>query len=147
MDKLLWLLLAFVAGAVLPIQGALNNKFGRVLTSPVHASMISFCVGAIVLIGYIAVSRQDVVLSGFKTAPTYVWLAGALGAFYVTAVIYAFPRIGPALTFSIVVAGQLVVAVALEHFDVLVAQPHRINVMRSIGILLVLAGVVIIRKF
>lgn len=147
MNKLLWPLLAFIAGAFLPIQGGLNNRFGKALESPVYASMISFVVGALVLIIYIAATRQDIVLSGFKTAPTYVWLAGALGAFYVTVVIYAFPRIGPALTFSLVVAGQMVIAVILEHYNVLVAHPHPVSIMRIIGVILILTGVVVIRKF
>jgi len=147
MNKLLWPLLAFLAGTFLPIQGGLNNKFGKTLESPVYASMISFVVGALVLIGYITLTRQSVVWSGFKTAPAYLWLAGALGAFYVTVVIYAFPRIGPALTFSLVVAGQMVIAVILEHYNILVAHPHPISLMRIVGIVLILSGVVLIRKF
>jgi transporter family-2 protein len=147
MNKLLWPLLAFVAGALLPIQGGLNNKFGKALESPVYASMISFCVGAAALIVYILITRQPVVISGFRTAPLYLWVAGALGAFYVTVIIYAFPRIGPALTFSLVVAGQMVIAVILEHYNILVAHSHPISFMRIIGIILILIGVVVIRKF
>jgi transporter family-2 protein len=147
MNKILWPLLAVIAGAFLPIQGGLNNKFGKALESPVHASMISFCVGAIVLILYIALTRQTVLIDGFKTAPSYFWLAGVLGAFYVTVVIYAFPRIGPALTFSLVVAGQMIIAVILEHYNVLVAHSHPVSFLRIIGIMLILAGVIVIRKF
>lgn len=147
MSNFFWPLLAFIAGAFLPIQGGLNNKFGKTLDSPVYASMISFCVGALVLIAYIVLTRQHVITSGFKVAPVYLWLAGVLGAFYVTVVIYAFPRIGPALTFSLVVAGQMIIAVILEHYNVLVAHPHPISFMRIIGVILVLAGVIVIRKF
>jgi transporter family-2 protein len=37
--------------------------------------------------------------------------------------------------------------VVLEHFNVLVAQPHPMNFPRLIGVLLVIAGVIIIRKY
>jgi bacterial/archaeal transporter family-2 protein len=147
MSKFIWIILTFLAGAMLPIQGGMNAKLGKSITSPVYASMISFVVGAAVLIAYILVTKQAVNLSGIRTAPAYVWLAGALGAFYVTVVILAFPRIGPALTFGLVVAGQMAIAVTLEHFNVLVAQQHSISIWRVVGMIMILIGVVIIRKF
>jgi transporter family-2 protein len=82
-----------------------------------------------------------------RTAPYYAWMGGILGAFYVTAIILSFPRIGPAMTFGLVVAGQMVIAVALDHFNILVAQQHPINLWRILGIVLIVTGVIIIRKF
>ena len=70
-----------------------------------------------------------------------------LGTFYVTAVILAFQKIGPALTFGLVVAGQIFMAVLLDHFNILVAQQHPVNVWRVFGIVLIVASVIIIRKF
>jgi transporter family-2 protein len=147
MDKLIWIALAFVAGTFLPLQGGLNARLGKVAQSPVHASMISFIVGAIALVLYVAVSGQSVSWQGIKTAPPYVWLGGLLGAFYVTIIVLAFPRLGPGLTFGLVIAGQMLVSVLLEHFNILVAQPHPISFMRLLGVVLVVAGVVVIRKF
>ena len=40
-SKLLWILLAFIAGAVLPIQGGLNAKMGKAVESPVYSAMES----------------------------------------------------------------------------------------------------------
>jgi len=145
--KLLWIFIAFVAGTFLPIQAGLNAKMGKALQSPVHASMISFIVGVLTLIAYIFLTKEQVSWAGIRTAPAYVWIAGALGAFYVTAMILAFPKIGPALTFGLVVGGQMLMAVILDHFNLLVSQQHSINILRVLGILLIVAGVIIIRKF
>jgi len=41
----------------------------------------------------------------------------------------------------------LVVAVILEHFNVLVAEAHPISFLRIMGVALVIAGVAIIRIF
>jgi len=46
-----------------------------------------------------------------------------------------------------VVAGQMIVSVLLEHNNILVAQQNPINVMKLLGIGLVIAGVIIIRKY
>lgn len=142
-----WIMIALLSGALLPLQAGLNNRLGKSIESPVYASMISFIVGAAAVLLYIAFTRQHVNWAGAKTAPAYVWIAGAMGAFYVTAVVLAFPRIGPALTFGLVVAGQMLIAVLLDHFNILVAHPHPINIWRILGMLMIVGGVIVIRKF
>ncbi|MBP6730976.1 MAG: DMT family transporter [Chitinophagales bacterium] len=147
MDKLIWIALAFLSGTFLPIQGGLNARLGKAIESPVQASMVSFIVGAAALVLYVIVSGQSISWAGVKTAPPYVWLGGLLGAFYVTVIVMAFPRLGPGLTFGLVIAGQMIVSVLLEHFNVLVAQPQPVSYMRVVGIAMVVGGVFIIRKF
>lgn len=44
-------------------------------------------------------------------------------------------------------AGQLIVSVLLEHFGVLVAEPHPISVLRVVGLALVFGRVALIRLF
>jgi bacterial/archaeal transporter family-2 protein len=145
--KLTWYFIAILSGAFLPIQGGLNSRLGKAIESPVYASMISFIVGAAAVACYILFTKQSVSWAGVKSAPGYVWLGGALGAFYVTAIILSFPRIGPALTFGLVVAGQMIISVLLDHFNILVTQQHNINVWRILGIVLIISGVIIVRKF
>ena len=147
MTKVIWIILAFVSGAFLPIQAGLNTKLGKSAESPIHASMISFIVGVLALALYITFTRQTFSWAGLKTAPVYAWVGGILGAFYVTVIILSFPKLGPGLTFGLVVAGQMVISALLEHFNILVAQPHPLSFMRIVGILLVIGGVIIIRRF
>jgi bacterial/archaeal transporter family-2 protein len=145
--KIYWILIAAVAGALLPLQAGLNARMGKAIESPVYASMISFITGAFAVLLYILITGQHISWTGLKTAPGYTWLAGALGAFYVTTVIIAFQRIGPALSFGLVVAGQMITAIVLDHFNILVVQQHNINAWRILGVLLIVGGVFIIRRF
>lgn len=147
MPKVLWIIVAFLSGVFLPLQAGLNTRLGKAIESPVYAAMISFMVGVLTVGAYIRITRQHVVWEGAKHAPLSTWIGGALGAFYVTAIILAFPQIGPALTFGLVVAGQMFAAVFLDHFDIMVAKQHSINLWRIAGVLLIIAGVAIIRKF
>lgn len=147
MDKLIWIFLVCLAGAFLPIQAGMNARLGQATESPVWASMFSFLVGTIGLLIYILVSRQTVSWAGVREAPGYVWMAGIMGAFYVTIIILAFPRLGPGLTFGLIVAGQMILSVVLEHNNILVAHPTPINAMKILGIVLIVAGVIIIRKY
>jgi transporter family-2 protein len=147
MNKLMWIALAFLSGAFLPIQAGLNAKLGKAAESPVYASMLSFAVGTLGLITYILITKQSMSWAGVREAPAHIWLGGLLGAFYVTVIILAFPKLGPGLTFGLVVAGQMIISIILEHFNILVAQQNSISLMKLLGVLLVVAGVIIIRKF
>lgn len=142
------ILLAIISGAVLPVQAALNAKMGRAVGDPVYAALISFVVGSIGLFLYSLAAKVD--LSQISNAGTVnwpVWTAGLLGAFYVAAVIILVPKIGAALTFSLVVTGQLGLSLILDHFGLLGLSVHTFNWQRLLGILLVIGGVLLIRTF
>lgn len=146
--KLIWYAIVFTCGALLPFQTGLNARLGKSIGSPVYASMFSFIVGAFTVALYLQFTKESITWSGLKSASVYEWLGGGLvGAFFITASMIAMPRIGMGLTFGLIVAGQVIVAVLLDHFDILVSQQHSINIYRLLGILLIIAGVLIVRKF
>ncbi len=147
MDKILWIALVILAGAMLPVQAGLNARIGKALESPVHASFLSFMVGAAALAFYLLVTRQPAQWQQWREIPAYAWLGGLLGAVYVTVTILAFPRLGAPLTFGLIVAGQLLISLLLDHFNVLVAAQHPVNGYRLLGVVLIIAGVVLIRRF
>lgn len=143
-----FLLLALISGAVLPIQAGLNVKMGRVVGDPIYAALISFVVGSIGLFGYVLLTHVN--LSQIREASQAhwtVWLAGLLGAFYVAAVIILVPKIGAALTFGLVVAGQLSVSLLLDHYGFLGLPIHPLSIFRILGIVLIIVGVILIRNF
>jgi bacterial/archaeal transporter family-2 protein len=145
--KTIWIIVAFISGMLLPIQAGVNIRLGKSITSPIYASMLSFIIGAMTLTAYILITKQEVTWAGVRSAPGYAWLGGALGAFFVTATMFAYSRIGPALTFGLVVAGQMAIAIAFDHFKILVAEQHSVNIWRIIGMSLIILGVIIIQKF
>jgi bacterial/archaeal transporter family-2 protein len=147
MDKVFWIALAFLAGSLLPFLGAFNARLGAAVASPIHASMISFFIGTLAVAAYVVATKQTVSWAGFVSAPWYAWLGGLCGAFCLTAIILTYRPLGPGLSFGLLVAGQLMIAVLLEHFNILVAEPHPISLLRIVGIGLVLGGVVCIRAF
>lgn len=147
MDKLIWIIVALIAGAILPLQAGLNSKLARTIDNPVYASLISFIIGTLSMTIYVIGTRQTIVLSNLKNVSWYTWIGGVLGAFYVTTIVYLFPKLGPGLTFGLIVAGQMGLTIYLEHFNVLVSNPHPINFMRLFGMLLIVIGVIIVQKF
>ena len=142
------ILLAVLSGAVLPVQAALNAKMGKAVSDPVYAALISFVVGSLGLFFYCVAMKVDLSqISNATQVDWSVWTAGLLGAFYVAAVIILVPKIGAALTFGLVVTGQLGLSLVLDHFGLLGLPVHAINWQRIMGILCIIGGVLLIRNF
>ena len=143
-----YLLLALIAGTMMPTQAAVNNKMAAVVDSPVLAAFISFFVGTVgLLIFMIATGTPLGILTSAKNAPPIAWIGGLMGAFFVAATVTLVPRLGVAMTFSLIVAGQMLITLVLDHFGVLGVPVKEISLMRILGILLITGGVVLVRRY
>lgn len=144
----LFFVLALCAGAMMPTQAAINNKLAHYVQSPVLAAFVSFAVGTAALFAYILATGIPLPqLAGARHAPAIAWVGGLLGGFFVAASVTLVPRLGVALTFSLLVAGQMVVTLVIDHFGLLEVPVRTINWPRLLGVLLVVSGVVLIRRF
>lgn len=143
-----FLLLALVAGAMMPTQAAINNKLAGYVASPISAAFISFLIGTVGLFVYMFATGVPISnLTNIKDAPPIAWLGGLLGAFFVTCTVILAPRIGVAMTFSLIVAGQMLITLVLDHFGFLGLPVKEISLARVGGILLIVAGVALIRRY
>ncbi|WP_461208389.1 DMT family transporter [Desulfocurvus sp. DL9XJH121] len=145
----LFILLAVAAGATAPVQAGINAQLqASWARTPVLASLVSFFVGTVALACYVLATREPLPgLSGMGQAPWWQWTGGLLGAFFVTMTILLAYRLGGATLFSLVVAGQLAASLVLEHYGLLGYAAHPVNWQRLAGAALVVAGVVLVRRF
>lgn len=143
------MLLAVSMGALLPVQAALNARLARATDGPVVAALASFAVGTLTLlvIALAAGMRLSSVAEAVRTQPPTVWLGGVIGAAYVGSVTLLTPRLGVALTFGLLIAGQLVLSVLFDHFGLFGLPIQRLSPGRIAGVLLLLIGVILIRRF
>jgi transporter family-2 protein len=144
----LYMLVALLAGAMMPTQAGTNNKMAAVVGSPILAAFISFLVGTVALFAFAILSGENMssVFSA-KAAPPTAWIGGILGAFFVAAAVTLVPRLGVAMTFSLIIAGQMAVTLVIDHFGLFGVPVKEISIVRLAGILLITAGVILIRRF
>jgi transporter family-2 protein len=142
-----YLLFAFGAGIALPVQFGINAQLATWLDSPVRAAFVSFLTGTIVLAGAAALFKPLPSLARLGHAPWWVWLGGALGAFYVAGSIVAAPRLGAAALIAVIVAGQSLASVVVDHFGWVGFEPKDVSAGRIGGMVLVLAGAALVRFF
>lgn len=143
-----YILLALAAGLAMPTQAAINNKLAEHTHSPVLAAFVSFTVGTVALFLYIVATGIPLSnLLSAKNAPAIAWTGGLLGAVFVAAAVILVPKLGVALTFSLIIAGQMVITLVIDHFGFLGVPVKEISLVRLFGVTLITIGVVLIRKF
>jgi transporter family-2 protein len=145
-----WILLALAAGAVLPVQGAVNALLRRDLGAPFAVGAVSFLVAtlamAAVLLLVLALTRQPrPKLAGVSAMPWWGWLGGFAGAAYVTTVFTAIPAIGAAAAVGLTVAGQQVASVFVDRHGWFRLPRRPVSALRLAGVLALLAGVAVIK--
>ena len=140
------MLLVLAAGGMISLQAPTNAMLARAGGSPVLAALISFAVGTIVLLGVWLASGSRPRASSFAGLPPYAWFGGAYGALYVAVAAYAAPKIGLASLITIGIAGQIVMALLLDHVGALGLPRDPLSIGRIAGALLVVAGVVLVRR-
>ncbi len=143
----LYLAIVFLAGALIATQAGVNSQLARAVGHPVLAATISFLVGtAALLVGSIGVRGSWTGVAAVAQAPWWVWTGGLLGAVFVVTSAWLAPTLGAATLLSVAIAGQMTFALVLDHYG-LVGFPQRfMSSGRAIGVGLLVAGVVMIRR-
>jgi transporter family-2 protein len=147
-SKILFIIIALGLGAILPIQAAINAKLAKTLGSPITAAFVSFSVGTLGLLLYLIAAReaswQQFTVQG---RPWWIWTGGLLGIFFVSGIVVILARLGTVLSFSLVLAGQMLAAVIIDQYGWLGVSIREISWGRIAGVLLLIIGVVMIRKY
>jgi len=142
------MILALVVGCLLPIQASINAKLGTFLKAPLMAALVNFIVGGFILLMVIIGTRTpNNIILAIKEAPVYAWIGGVMGSIYVASIIFLVPRLGAALSFGLIVCGQLVFSLILDHFGLFGVTVQPVNWGRIAGVLMILGGILVIQKF
>ena len=137
----------FVVGGLLPVQTAINGQLNAAWAhNPALTAFVSFLVGTACLGLYLLATRAVIPQLSGSTAPWH-WVGGALGAAFVAIMAMAISRIGAGTAIAVVLAGQICLSIALDHFGVLGLAERAISPMRLLGGLMVLVGAILVRKF
>jgi transporter family-2 protein len=151
-SKLGWILLALLAGAVLPVQGAINGLLRSDIGAPFVVGTISFAVAtlAMVVALLVTIALTDAPkpqLTGLAKMPWWGWLGAVCGATYVTTVFTAIPVIGTAAAIGLTVAGQQIASLFVDRYGWFRLPKREISALRFGGVALLLIGVALIQVF
>ncbi|MBR9590912.1 DMT family transporter, partial [Staphylococcus aureus] len=146
-----WLLLGFTFGFFPPIQTTINSLLASHTHSPAFASLVSFTIGSITLLILTAIFNRSLKLKTShlkfgKLKPIY-FTGGILGMAFVTANIILMPHMGAALTTLIGMFGQILMGILIDHFGLFGSPKIAMTSRKTIGLLCILTGIILLRLF
>lgn len=145
-----WLFAPFAVllGVVLTTQVATNALLGKALGNDYIPAAVNMAIGLVVTAGLTwSLTSEWPSREMVRAAPWYVWIAGGvMGTIYLTGNILLAPRLGAGELVGLVVAGQLIFSVLLDHFGWIGFAQHSASLPRLAGCTFMIAGVFLIAK-
>jgi bacterial/archaeal transporter family-2 protein len=138
--------LAIAAGISIVVQQALNANLRAELGSAAWSGFTSYLVGLVCMALLAMALRDPVPTAAFARIPWWTWSGGVFGAIFIALAILLVPKLGAATFIALLVAGQMLASVTLDHFGWLGLVQRSIDLPRVIGVLLLVGGVVLIRR-
>ena len=133
------LLIGLIGGIAVGLQGPMASLITQRLG--IFESVFIVHVGGAIVALVPLVIYGGGKLSAWRSVPWYVLGAGLFGLVVIGAFSYTMPRVGAAAAIMTIVAGQLLISVALDHFGVLGAAVRSLDPTRVLGLAVVMVGV------
>ncbi len=139
LDNIITLVFGLLGGIAIGIQTPIISG----MSSRVGSAASSFIVhiGGTLASALLLVARGGENLKDWNTLTWYMLLSGGLGLVVLLVVSHSIPRLGTAATATLIIIGQLVVGMVIDHFGWLEVTSRPIDGGRLLAVVLLLIGV------
>jgi bacterial/archaeal transporter family-2 protein len=140
MDKGVAVAVAAVIGGVVATQAPLNSQLGRTVGG-LNASVVALAVSLVALLVLAALTDGVGGIRKIGDAPLHVAIGGGLvGALYVGSIVFTVRALGAGGLTALTIAGQLGLAMVIDHFGWLGVERSPITVAKVSGVILLAVG-------
>ena len=142
-----FMILSIICGVASSVQIGLNATLSKNMGNDIWAAILALFIGAIGLAIYAAATQNmNVKWQSLPGIPLWVWTGGLLGAVFVAGSVIAAPRVGSTMFVGLILIGQMLASLLLDHYGWLGFQQSQINLSKILGMCLLIGGVVLIKK-
>jgi bacterial/archaeal transporter family-2 protein len=139
-DKGVAVAVAAVVGGLVVTQAPLNSQLGRAVGG-LEASVVALAISFLALLALSTVTGGVGGIRQIGDAPWHVAIGGGLaGALYVGSIVWTVRALGAGGLTAVTIAGQLGVAIVIDHFGWLGVERSPITVAKVSGVLLLAVG-------
>ena len=140
MDRSVAVVVAAVVGGVVVTQGPLNSQLGRTVGG-LEASVVALSVSLTAVLTLSVVTGGIGGVRNLGDAPWHVAIGGGLaGAIFVASIVWTVRALGVGGLTAVTIAGQLGVAIVIDHFGWLGVEKSPITVAKILGVALLALG-------
>jgi len=137
---LIGLIGGIAVGVQSPIAGAMGQRVGGVASSfIIHVSGAIFS-------GLFLFLRGGEKIKDWHTLPWYMLIAGIFGLILYLTINVTLPRLGSTMMVALIIVGQLVAGVVIDHFGLLGVVTRHIDLPRALGVVVLVFGAYLIAR-
>lgn len=136
--------IAIMAGIAVTLQGQFMGLLDRGLGT-IESVFVTYAGGGLI-ITLLMIAFRGGNLKNWQGVPWYAFGSGILGLIIVGSIGYVVPRLGVAKGFTLIIATQFLIASLIDHFGFFGAAVRPMDMMRSLGLGLMLLGVWLVVK-
>jgi bacterial/archaeal transporter family-2 protein len=123
-----------------PIAGAMGQRIGGIAGSfIIHVSGAIFS-------GLLLFLRGGEKLKDWSTLPWYMPCAGIFGLLLYITISITLPRVGSTMMVVLIIIGQLVTGVVVDHFGLLGVPTRPVDLLRVIGVVVLVLGAYLVAQ-
>jgi bacterial/archaeal transporter family-2 protein len=147
-NQIIAVLFAVAAGISNPLQSGSNSALLKAIHAPVVAAFIVYSVGALCLLACVPFIGLPVKasISRLGDVPWWVYIGGICNAIFLMSSLLITRKLGSATFTTTVVISAIVTSVVLDHFGLLGFEVRQAGFVRLSGVVLAIAGVLLIAK-
>ncbi len=135
---------AMAAGALIPLMAILNAGLARAAGGTIQATVLLFATGLTAALLLAAATPAPIPsLRALAGAAPANYAGGLIVAFYILSITFLSPRFGVGNAILFAVTAQLLTSAVIDHFALAGAAPRPVTMMRAVGLLIMVIGVVI----
>ena len=137
------LMIALFCGLAIGVQSSFIGSAGKNTGAVLTGLLVNFFGGAAsgLLLAIIYARQGNTIFSGMQASTVgMIAIAGVLGVGIIAGIAYALPRIGVAAGLSMIVTGQMTVAVLVDTLGLTGGQPISLSWSRIGGLVLLVLG-------
>jgi transporter family-2 protein len=139
--------LTLAAGASVVVQQTLNANLRSAIGSAAWSGFVSYAVGLVCMTALVIALRDPIPATAVAARiPWSAWSGGLFGAIFIGLAILLIPQLGAATFIALLVTGQMLTSLLLDHHGWLGLEQRPVDLPRLIGVGLLIAGVVLIRR-
>ena len=143
MQTWIFIVFAFLIGAISSIYLPMNSSVARYLGSPLTASITFYFVALITSILLFLVFGKPGTIANIGAVPPYLYLTGFISAFIVLSITFLIPILGARQLVILLLAGQIMMAMIVSHLGILESPHDPITLRKVVGASLFITGAVV----
>jgi transporter family-2 protein len=138
LNNLLVILVGLLGGAAVGIQSPIAGSMGQRVGGTASSFIVHF--SGLIFSGVLLFFNGGEKIRNWHTLPWYMLGAGIFGLILYQTINVTFPRLGGAMMVTLIIVGQLLMGMLVDHFGWLGAQVHPITPSRLLGVAILLIG-------